>query len=215
LEQAQGGDAQTQQMVADYYHIAGALQRHPDLAQELDRRVVAEQGTAPAQPTTRQPAQPTTPPPWAQKLGETVEQVNQRLTAAEQAQLAAHQRAESAKTEKELDAVCTKFLEDRGYDRSFLEDAKEYVLKKAEKEMPDLELEDVPYVLSAWFKNTDGKIQARVNSILEGKRSDAGLPPSPGSAHTAVRPAQAAGANDGSTAQQAEEALRRLGWSND
>jgi hypothetical protein len=149
--------------------------------------------------------------PDLRRWGETIEQLNQRLSAQEQSAQQAQKQAAMQQTAQQLDGQITKWLEPKGYGKEWVEEAREFVLKRA-REMPDLELEDVPYVLADWFKRTEGKVNTRVQSVLQGKRQDATLPATPGGSPTPVRTASPVGGNDGTTATQLEEMLRGRGW---
>jgi len=212
-----GGSEQTRQIVDDYRVLCQMLQANPDLTQALMQRsgtgVGGEPGAGIAWPGQPRRPEPTPAAPGLDKVGEAINKLNERLAQQEQAQQEAARTRRNAETDRQLSEACTQFLDARGYDHSFLEDAKEHVLKMASKH-PDLEMEDVPFVLGTWFKNTDGKIRSQVNKFLEGKRQDAGLPISPGGAAAPVRTEAPAGANDNMTAQRVEEALRRIGWTN-
>lgn len=218
LEELRGGSDQQKQIVQDYEEISRLLQANPDIARALMQRL-GEGGIptngVPGQPWAGHraaPAQPATSPEM-KKFAEIAERLEQRLTQQEKSEIEAERTRRNTETDRQLDDACVKFLEPRGYDRSFLEDAKEHVLKMAAK-YPDLEMEDVPFVLGTWFKGMSTKIQGQVNKFLEGKKQDAGLPPSPGGAAPPVRTETPAGANDAQTSQRLKEDLSRLGWSN-
>lgn len=213
IEEAKAGTAEQQQVIADYQTLSSALRQNPDIARALMERL----GETPAQGS--QPrfqgvgaAQPEAESPTLKRLGETVESLNQRFQQSEQAQREAQERAEKTALRGELENQVGSFLERKGFDPRWKTDAVDYVIKKASEEMPDLELDDVPYVLSLWFKDRNELIQAQVARQLEGKKADASLPPSPGAAQGPVRQQQPMGANDEVTNQRALESLTRLGW---
>lgn len=191
----------------DFSVLERLLNDNPDLADQLYQRATKGGGAA----THNAPAQA---PHEVQALLRDMQEVKAILADARQQQVQQRTAHEDELTKQQLDGVLIKCLKDRNMNEAFLDQARSYVLARVAKEMPDLSLEEVPYVFSDWYKPLHQALNQQVESMRSGKQADQRLPVSPGAAPP-VSQRTSPGALDATTAQTLEEMLsQRLGWKN-
>lgn len=204
-----GVDPQIRQ---DYDNIVAALQAHPDVARLLEQRLREGGGMpVPARANGHVPPEVDT---RLKSVNDRLDKLDARHSQEERAALQAEQRARNAETHQKLDAQIGQFLTRKNYGPEFLALARDYVLSRAmEDAWSDMELEDVPIVLSEWHATLEKALQTRQEKLLAGKKVDAGLPPTPGAPAAPVRQEAQVGANDNETARHLESLLRsQAGW---
>ena len=210
-QELNGQLTQERQKSQDYELLRSLLHQHPDLADQLYERVGGQpgRGAAPRPGASLAAAQPGVAklaPEHEKLLKETATFLQQQ--GAEQRE--ARRREELTRTDAELSTRVTDMLRERNYNEKWLGPAKAYILSRA-AQMGDAQMDDVPYLFAEWFKDVHSLVQGQIDGIVKGKVQDQSIPGTPvGGAP--VRAAVKGNPNDGNTAGQFEEALRRMGW---
>jgi hypothetical protein len=187
----------------DFTVLEQLLNNNPDIANQLYER--ATRGGA--QPAGGQPL-----PQEVQVLLRDMAEVKSILTTARHEQTRQQQAHEDQMTRQQLDNSLKKLLTERKLHEGFLDQARSYVLARV-AQMPDLTLEEVPYVFSEWFKPIHQALNSQVETMRNGKRADQVLPASPGAAPPMTGTPKS-GALDDTTAKALEELLQQRGWNN-
>lgn len=198
-------DGRAQQLSA----LEQVLEEHPDLADQIYDRV---KGGA-ARPAAGGKLE--LPPEVMQKLGQ-LDQVTSILQTAQRQAAERERQAQLADTERQLNGAVEKILTDRGYKspKQLLPLAANYVLWRV-RQMEDADMDDVAPLLAEFLMPLEAEYNARLDGYRQGKATDRQIPAVPGGTSAAPMTSRpAAGANDRTTSQMAEEALLRLGWSN-
>lgn len=202
------------QEVQDYRYMQELLRQNPDIYQMLEQRVrESGNGYSPVAPNRNgAPAGRVEMPPEMKKWGETLERMEGRLTAQEQAAQQRESQARNAQVEQQLTGIVGDFLKKKNYGNELAPMAMNYILDKAERDpkWQGMDFEDVPHVLNEWYGMMERAVDARTKPLLNGKQEDSRLPPSPGGNQAPVRGAPAV--DDNATRGAMLDGLRRMGW---
>src|SRR5262249_47348816 len=138
-----------QQKAKDYDTLEAVLQRHPDLADEIERRLRGE----PSTPRAAQ-AVATLPKEFLQEWKQTREQLGQLTNAwAQQENLRkqAFQQQEMEKTGMELRQRLGGLLKEHNYSDKLYPQAEAYILQRV-RELGGADMDDLPYIFNEWYK---------------------------------------------------------------
>lgn len=209
--EAQAAHESSQEM-QDYRFIRDLLQRNPDLYQMLEQRARELGGHAGLGGSGNGAAATKVElPPEFKELSDTTKQLAQRLHQQEEREQQQREAAKHRDTEQKLEATVTKFLGEKNYGQEMAGMALDYILSKSQDPAwAGMDFTDVPHILNEWYGLMERGYEARNKALLDGKREDGKLPPSPGAAQTPVRGAPS---TDGDTTRNAMlEGLKRMGW---
>lgn len=190
----------------DYQALEEILRAHPDLAEQLYERVQGK--------TTAVPKPTMALPPEITSALEKVGRLEERFLQQERHHQVLSQDAADRALSEQLNQQLSGLMKTRGYPETLLPDARSYVLSRV-NDMPDLTLDDVPYLFGEWFKMMEQARQTWTGGMVQGKRADlAASPPMPGGSPGApITERTEPGRNDGRTKERLEQMLReRLGW---
>jgi hypothetical protein len=194
----------------DYDVLRGALQEHPDLADQLYERLGMTGDKRPGRGELPIPAA------IAEKLAK-LDRIDAAIAKVEQREADTQRQLRLQETERELDGGISKILTDRRYKapERLLPLCKDYVLERV-REMEDASMEDVPHLLAEYLLPWEQEFQARLEGYRQGKTEDLRLPASGGGgAQNPIAAKTGLGANDDTTSRIAEELIAsRLGWGN-